>query len=40
MLDQLVHGMLAMPCIRARLDQVYGRATHTGPDVPPRDAFM
>ena len=39
-LDQLVHGMLAMPCIRARLDQVYGRATQTGPDVPPRDAFM
>jgi len=29
-----------MPCIRARLDQVYGRATQTGPDVPPRDAFM
>ena len=37
-LDQLVHGMLAMPCIRARLDQVYGRATQPEPDVPPRAA--
>ena len=34
-LDQLVHGMLAMPCIRARLDQVYGRATQPEPDMPP-----
>ena len=37
-LDQLVHGMLAMPCIRARLDQVYGRATQPELDVPPRAA--
>ena len=37
-LDQLVHGMLAMPCIRARLDQVYGRATQPEPDAPPRAA--